>query len=95
MSEDQNIKNLISNIFKSKGALSKGYNQFTVEQVWRETFGEMISSYTSSVRFSKGTLTVYITSSPLKQELMITKENVISRMNQNLPYHKISKLVIR
>lgn len=93
MSDD--IKNIITNIFSQKGRLSKGYQQYNVEQVWRDTFGSMISSYTSSVRFSKGILTVYITSSPLKQEIASTKESVINKINKNLPYNKVTELIIR
>ncbi len=95
MSDNQNIKSIIGSIFSSKGKLSKGFNAYTVEQVWRSTFGEVISRYTSGVRFSNGKLIVYITSSPLKQELSMTKEKVITKMNAQLKYHKVTELIIR
>ena len=93
MSDD--LKKIINGMFSNQGKLSKGYNQYNVEQIWRSTFGEMISTYTSRVHFSKGTLTVYITSSPLKQEINMTKENVITKLNQNLKYNKVEKLIVR
>jgi len=95
VSDQDKLKSIISGIFSSSGKLSHGYNQYTVEQVWRETFGSMISSYTTSVKFYKGTLTVFITSSPLKQELSSTKEVVIDKMNKNLEYKKVTELIIR
>jgi len=95
MSEKDNIKHIIKNIFSDKGRLSKGYNQYTIDQVWRETFGEVISSYTSGTKFYNGKLTVYITSSSLKNELSMTKEKVIEKMNKNLKYKKVTELIIR
>ncbi len=66
-----------------------------MEQVWRDTFGNVIADYTSKIIFHKGRLTVYITSSPLKQELNMTKDKVILRLNENLKYKKVEEVVIR
>ena len=82
-------------MFTTNKRLASGFNQYTIENVWKATFGEVISNYTTSVKFFKGTLTVYISSSPLKQELNLTKENVIEKLNKNLPYHKVTKLIVR
>lgn len=94
MSDKDNIKKIITNIFSDRGKLSRGYNQYTVEQVWRETFGEVISNYTSSTKYYNGKLTVYITSASLKNELAMTKDKVIEKMNKNLKYKKVTELVI-
>ena len=94
MSDDKSIKKIIDGVLGKKGRLAKGYQQYTVENVWREIFGAVISKYTSSVRYKDGVLTVRITSAPLKQEIMATKDSVIERMNNNLKYKKISKLVV-
>ena len=95
MSDELKLKNLINGMMSQKGRLSKGYNQYNVEAIWRETFGSMISSYTSSVRFSKGVMTVYITSAPLRQEIDATKETIINRINQKLPHNKVTSLIVR
>ena len=94
MSDDRSIKNIIDGVLGKKGSLAKGYQQYTVENVWREVFGSVISKYTSSVRYKDGVLTVSITSAPLKQEIMSTKESVIAKMNKHLKYKKVSKLII-
>ena len=89
------LKNIINGMFSTQGKLSKGYNQYTIDQIWRKTFGELISSYTTRVHFSKGVLTVYITSSSLKEELNMTKDKVVVRLNQNLKHNKVEKLIVR
>ncbi|MBT8229654.1 MAG: DUF721 domain-containing protein, partial [Bacteroidia bacterium] len=67
----------------------------TTDAVWRQTFGDLISRYTTSVKLHKGILTVYINSSALKQELHMNKSTIIEKMNQNMKYKKIKDLVIR
>ena len=91
---ENDIKKVIGNLFTSDKKLARGYNEFNVEQLWRDSFGEMISQYTSQVRFNKGQLTVYITSSALKQELMLNKESVINKLNGFLKYNKIVSIRI-
>lgn len=93
--DDQNIKNVIGNIFKHENRLSNKYNNYTIEQVWRDTFGHLISNYTTKVNFFKGVLTVYISSAALKQEIDMTKDNVIDKMNANLKYKKVTSLIVR
>jgi len=93
--EDQKLQRLIGNIFKHDNRLSNKYNNYNIEQVWRDTFGHLISNYTTKVSFYKGTLTVYISSSPLKQEISMTKDNVIEKINKNLKYKKVVELIVR
>ena len=93
--EDQKLKKLIGNLFQHNNRLSNKYNTYTIEQVWRDTFGHMISNYTTKVNFFKGVLTVYISSAALKQEISMTKDNVIEKMNANLKYKKVTSLVVR
>ena len=92
---EKNIKDVITEIFTKEKRLSNNYNSFTVDAIWRQTFGDLISSYTTSVKLHKGILTVYINSSALKQELSMNKAQIIAKMNQNIKYKKINELIIR
>ena len=94
INKEKDIKKVIGSLFSSDKKLSRGYNEYNIEHLWRSTFGEMISQYTTQVRFHKGMLTVYITSSALKQELSLNKETVISKLNAALKYNKIKSLRI-
>ena len=93
--EGKEIKKVIKNIFQSEKRLSRGFNQYSLEQIWRDTFGEVISGYTSNVKFYKGTLTVYITSSSLKQEIVSNQAQVIENLNKVLKYNKVERLLVR
>jgi len=93
--ESKELKRVITDIFKSEKRFAKGYNQYSIEQIWRDTFGEVISGYTSKVTFAKGKLTVYITSSPLKNEITLNKDNIVERLNKVLKYNKVTELYVR
>jgi len=89
------IKGVIKDIFRSEKRFARGYNQYSIEQIWRDTFGELISGYTSKVYFSKGKLTVYISSASLKNEIVLNKDSVIERLNKVLKYNKVSELYVK
>ena len=93
--ENQKLKGIINKLFTKEDRLARGYNQFSIDAIWRETFGGLISSYTTSVKYYKGTLTVYISSAPLRQELTMSKEAVIEKLNKALKYKKVDRLEIR
>jgi len=92
--KEKDLKNVIGTIFSTNKKLSRGYNEYNIDSIWRSTFGEMISQYTSQVRFHKGELTVYITSAALKQELSLNKQTIIDKLNKILKYKKINSLRI-
>lgn len=96
MSEDhKNIKNVIDQIFAQSGKLSSSYNQHTIEEVWRSTFGDVISSYTTRVIYKNETLTVYINSSTLREEITINRDKIMKSLNEKLQYKKVTKLLVR
>lgn len=91
---EKDIKSVMEHLLNSNKKLSKAYNSFNVEQVWRDTFGSMISQYTTEVRFSKGHLTIYLSSAALKQELDLNKSTIIERMNAAMKYNKVTSVRI-
>ena len=93
--EGKNIKDVLGDLFTNNKSLSRSYNQFSVEQIWRSSMGELISQYTTSVRFNKGVITVYISSASLKQELLMHKAQLLDKLNQLLPYNKATDIIIR
>ncbi|NBU52570.1 MAG: DUF721 domain-containing protein [Chitinophagia bacterium] len=95
MEDDKNIKGVIDRLLSSKSKFSHSYNKHTIEDIWRSSFGELISSYTSKVSYSNEVLTVYISSSPLKEEILMNKKNVIEKLNTRLQYRKIRDIIVR
>lgn len=93
--DNKKIEGIINNLFSKENRFSRAYNNFSIEQIWRDTFGQVISGYTSSVKFRDGVLTVVITSAPLKQEMVMSKDKVLSKLNKALKYKKVTELIIK
>jgi len=47
------------------------------------------------VSYSNEVLTVYISSSPLKEEILMNKKNIIEKLNTRLQYRKIRDIIVR
>ncbi len=92
---NQSLKHILDELLSKKSKLNSNFSNYTVEQVWRKTFGDVISSYTSNVRIRNGILIVYLTSSALKQEILATKPKVIERMNGQLKYNQVTDIQLR
>ncbi len=73
----------LRNLLK-KNNLEENINEHRINEAWKKTVGEYCSKQTASVRFSKGELTVKITSAIVKQELLYSRTEIILKINEIL-----------
>lgn len=66
-----------------------------IASTWNEVMGRTISSRTEKVAYQNQTLYVKIDSAPLRQELNLRKEKVITLMNEVLKTDAIKNVVIK
>jgi hypothetical protein len=92
--EEQSMKDLME-IFKSKHRLNPGLDKVDVENAWMTQLGPAIKNYTDEIKFRNNTLTVYLSSSTLREELSYGKERIIKTLNESLGKELISKLILR
>lgn len=78
---DKKIKDVLTDMMGSNKKLNRGYAAIRIQNAWVIEMGEMINSYTKKIYFSGGTLTVYLTSAPLRNELSMSKQKVIDLIN--------------
>ena len=78
---DKPIRDVLNEFILGNAKVSKGYHTKHLEDVWKEEMGPVISSYTSKILFRDGTLTVYLTSAPLKKELLMGKDKIVGIIN--------------
>jgi hypothetical protein len=62
---------------------------------WKECMGPMIEGYTHQIYFSKGTLYVKLTSSVLRHELNLGKNQLKNNLNEVLGKDVIQEVVVR
>lgn len=81
---DHNIKDVFTFYEEANPRIKKGLDTVKVLEIWHEVMGTTISGYTQKVSFHEGNLKVYLTSAPLKKELLAGKEKIISLLNDAL-----------
>jgi hypothetical protein len=64
-------------------------------QSWQELLGKTVSRYTRNIYFSKGILYVEISSPVVKNELIMVREEIRSRLNKEAGEEMVTKIVFK
>jgi len=88
------IKQVIEALRKDK-KLKKGLEKAQIKKLWAELMSETIAHYTSNITYDRGTLTVYLTSSTLREELNRGKDKIIKIMNEHYGEIIIKKIILK
>ncbi|MDO5571090.1 MAG: DUF721 domain-containing protein [Bacteroidales bacterium] len=78
------VSNLENKIFEQK-----------IIRLWGEVLGEEMASYTSQLYVRNKILYVHMTSSILRNELMMCRERLVKKLNESVGTEVISDIVIR
>lgn len=81
--------------FTNSKKIKTGYKQVLIQKFWEQNMGKMINSYTKKLYVRGNILYVTIDSSPLKQELDLGRDKVLSLIEKEFGKDYISKLVLR
>lgn len=90
---DQTIRQVITEVFGSP-KLKKGYYKYLVRKFWKDEMNPMIVQATDSLTLRGHTLSIKVTSAPLKQELLYHKDKMKTRINQYLKEDYIREIKI-
>lgn len=92
--EPQTIGEVLDDIVGSK-ALKTGLTNAKVVQLWSKLMGENIERYTDKIVVRKKTLTISLSSAPLREELTYGKEKIIRMINEETGDKLIEKIIFR
>jgi len=87
------LADALRNLLK-KHNLEDVINEQRLRESWHKTVGDYCNRHTVSLKFSKGQLTVKLSSAIVKQELMYAKSEVIAKLNQMLGSELVEELRI-
>lgn len=68
----------------ARAGLSDTLNEQRASAAWIDVVGPAINRYTSRRYMDKGVLHVYMTSAPLKNELMFNRDKLIQALNHTV-----------
>ena len=90
----QHVKQVLEALRKEQ-KLKKGLEKARVKELWKGLMSETIANYTSNITYNKGELTVYLTSSALREELNRGKNKIIQLLNEHLQADIIQKITFK
>ena len=91
----QPIANILTEFFEENPALKTSVAEHRAVTAWRELLGEGVAHYTRDVYFRRGVLHVRLTSSVLRAELILNKQNLIDRLNEHAGMEIVKDIVFR
>ncbi len=91
----QPIGDILSDFFEINPDLKLSVAEHRVVSAWKELLGEGVSMYTQRVYLRKRALHVQLSSSVLRAELLMSKQNLIDKLNEQAGMVVIDDLIIR
>ena len=92
--DPKSLKNALSSFFKESKLESK-FLETKIPTIWKEEVGVYINERTTKIFAKNNTVFVYISSAPLKQEMMHNRDKIIILLNKRLGSEVIKELIIK
>lgn len=90
----EQIGDVIRKFFRQNG-LESPLNEYRLVQAWKDVVGPAITRYTSNLYIKNQVLYVHLTSSVLRQELMMGREMLVRSLNEQVWAQVIVNIIFR
>jgi predicted nucleic acid-binding Zn ribbon protein len=90
----EQVGEVIRKILRMEG-LETPLNQYRLVDAWKDVVGQGIANYTQQIYVKNQTLFVHLTSPVLRQELMMTRQILVRRLNEKAGAQVITDIVFR
>lgn len=85
------VSDIIAEALKREGVTST-FNEHQALYLWPEIVGKGVNRYTSRRTIESGTMHVWLTSAPLKQELSYNRATLVEQINAAVGAHVIDDI---
>ena len=92
--QTQKIGDIISSIIKKDG-IENRLMEVRIKHAWEELLGKPVARYTKSIFLKNKVLYVTISSSIARNEIMLFRDELMIKLNENFEEEIISKIVLR
>ena len=86
------IGDIIRKFFRVNG-LESPLNEYRLVQAWKDVVGPVITRYTSNLYIKNQILYVHLTSSVLRQELMMGRDILVRNLNEKVGAQVIVNII--
>jgi len=93
-SNTEKLDEILSQVLKQNHLDEKLY-EVRVIKSWSVVLGDNIMNYTSNIYFSKKKLYVTLSSSVLRQELFLSRDNIKKLLNENVGVDVVQEIVFK
>ena len=92
--EAETVGDIITRLLKAEN-LEQKFDEQRVAAMWKDVVGQGINRYTVNRSVRNGVLYVTISSAPLRNELMMNRSRLVSRINDFMGHEVIHDIVFR
>ena len=90
----KSISEIVRETCREEG-LETPLNEYRLIQAWGQLLGSSIQNYTKSLFIKNQILYVTLTSSVLRQELMMNRRTLVHRLNEHVKAQVITNIIFR
>lgn len=93
--ESKQLSDVLRHFMEENASLKTKIAEKRAVRAWNELLGEGVAKYTSNVYLRRSTLFVHLSSSVLRAELLMNKQNLIDRLNDYAEMKVVKNIVLR
>ena len=90
----EQIGDMIRKYFRQNG-LESPLNEYRLVQAWKDVVGPVITRYTTNLYIKNQILYVHLTSSVIRQELMMGRDILVRNLNERVGAQVIVNIIFR
>ena len=90
----KSISELVRASCREEG-LETPLNEYRLIKAWSQVLGETVRHYTGDMYIRNQVLYVHVTSSVLRQELMMNRKIIVRRLNEHVRAQVITDIVLK
>ena len=90
----EQVGDVIRRLLRQEG-LETPLNEYRLVDAWKDVVGETISRYTTNLYIKNQVLYVHLSSSVLRQELMMSRQLLVRNLNAQVGSQVIVNIIVR